>query len=627
MIRRLLLFSCMCAVLQNAAAQRQQVQIERPPQVEDTMDSATSARYQLALGYLRGAQFDRAIALLEELYAENRGIEIFFQKLKEAYENVKKYDDAIYLIEERLTSSLQASPELRTDRARLLFLSGKESFASAAWEEVLAQANGNESIYRLVYNSLLEVRLLDRAIDVLIRGRAESNRPELFQPELAALYSVTGQHEEAMTEYLDLLIINSRQINFVRGRLSRALEQEGALDATLKITSEHVADNPLDRTARDLLQWLFMEAGDFAEAFSHVVVLDSIDGGDGVAVYQFAIRAAEGGAYNAAQEAFDAVLASHPEGQLVSDARLGLANMHRLQAESAHENSHSPSGAPHYNAALQAYEAFLDQYPDHARQSEVMTHIGALHQDVFHNAGAAHSILSEVVLQYPGTAAAHEARFNLGRLALAQGELEKSRIIFEQLANQLTFGELAARAQFEQALIHFYRGELDEVRQILEQLNEDTSREIANDAIALRVLVLENPGMDSTNAALRAYASAALLYRQHKVEETVSVITDLLAHWGQHPVADEARYLRAQALRKAHRTHEALAAFGELPLIHPDSPLCDRSLFTYAEILERELGDISAALDAYTNLLTKHPGSLLVSAARARIRTLREAGA
>ena len=141
------------------------------------------------------------------------------------------------------------------------------------------------------------------------------------------------------------------------------------------------------------------------------------------------------------------------------------------------------------------------------------------------------------------------------------------------------------------------------------------------------MLLLENPGADSTNTALRAYANAALLYRQRQAEEAVRVTTDLLMHWGHHPVADETRYLRAQALRQTRRTREALAAFGELPLIHPDSPLCDRSLFNYAEILERELDDPSAALEAYTQLLTEHPGSLFVHEARARIRTLRESGA
>ena len=240
MTRRLLILGCLCTVLQGSFAQRQQVQTVRPPQVENGMDAATTARYQLALSYLRGAQFDRAISLLEELYAENPGIDVFFEKLREAYENVKRYEDAIRIIDIRLASSLQEIPELRAEKARLLFLEGDELLATTTWEEVLAHANGVESVYRLVYNSLLEVRLLDRAIDVLLRGRRESERSELFQPELAQLYSLVGQHEAAMTEYLNLLAINERQINFVRGRLNRTLEQEGAQDAALAIADRYV---------------------------------------------------------------------------------------------------------------------------------------------------------------------------------------------------------------------------------------------------------------------------------------------------------------------------------------------------------------------------------------------------
>src|SRR5690606_8375551 len=105
--------------------------------------------------------------------------------------------------------------------------------------------------------------------------------------------------------------------------------------------------------------------------------------------------------------------------------------------------------------------------------------------------------------------------------------------------------------------------------------------------------------------------------------EALETLDELLQQYGQHSLADDARFLRAASLQESGRTEEALAAYGELPLIHPDSPLADRSLFEAAQLQWRALGDSEAALETYTRLLTEYPGSLLVPEARQQIRRLR----
>ena len=158
-------------------------------------------------------------------------------------------------------------------------------------------------------------------------------------------------------------------------------------------------------------------------------------------------------------------------------------------------------------------------------------------------------------------------------------------------------------------------------------LDENTSTDVANDAIALKVLLLENPGPDSLSTPLRTYGHASLMLRQRRTNEVVQAMDDLLHQYAAHPLADEARFLRAQALRDAGRTEEALAAFGEIPLLHPESPMADVSLLQYGEIQEQDLNDIDGALKTYTQILTLYPGSLLVPDVRLRIRALRGDGA
>ncbi len=608
-------YLCMLVCASTVLAQPQRTD-RSPATEEELLEEGDAPRYQLALGYLQGMQFDQAIAILRDLYREYPERPIFFEKLKEAYVSAKQYANAIALLEDELAhASTQREPVLAAERAQLLYLSGNEPAAMDAWHALVDSSSWAENAYLIAYNSMLRVRLLVQAIDLLLRGRNMTGSQDLFQTELAYLYNLTGQHELATQEYLDLLARNERQLNYVKGRFARDLQQEGALDAATRVTKLRTSVEPELLQFRDLLAWLYEENGEFGPAYEEMTALAKRRDVWGHEMYQFALRAAEEGAFGVAAKAFQDVLTTHPEENISAEVHLGIADMHRLQAE---RTSPSPE---HYTDALEAYERFLTDYPEHPQIPLVMARIASLQQDVFRDGEAARDLLSVLSVQYANSPVGHQAQFDLGRLAVEEGNLDEAMDILVSLSER-TEGELSVQSRFEQALIHFYSGRFEETQSILAGIQRHTDKETANNAIMLRVLLLENPPSDSTNQALRRYARAQLLLRQQKAKETVQAAQDILAQWGQHPIADETRFLRAEALLLDRQMEEAQAAFGEFSLIHPTSPLRDRSLFHYAEILETR-GTPAEALQAYNDLLVQHPGSLLVSKVRERIRVLR----
>ena len=309
---------------------------------------------------------------------------------------------------------------------------------------------------------------------------------------------------------------------------------------------------------------------------------------------------------------------------------MGVAEMHEQRGGELMERAYDQTGArvpaPNYEASLSAYRVFLQEYPNHPYYPEALKRIGRLQQDVFFNLGDAESTLREVLIDYSSSLAANEADYDLGRIAVMRGELEKARIIFSRLEERLRIGELAEKARFQLALIHFYRGEFDASLTLSQVMNENTSTDIANDAIELKVLLFENKGPDSLNSALQMYANASLSKRQRSFNSAIATLDSLILQFGAHPLADDARFLKASTLRETGRIEESLAAFLEFPLIHPQSFLVDRSLFTAAEIYEYELGEDERAAETYTQILTQYPGSLLANKARDRIRIIRGDG-
>ncbi|MEZ4700358.1 MAG: tetratricopeptide repeat protein [Rhodothermales bacterium] len=599
------------------------------PAAAQQIDSTLVARFQLADTYLRAGQFDRSISLLEDLYAESPSTYVFYEKLKEAYESVKRYEDAIRLVDDRIARE-DAPVVLTAQKARLYYLMGDEAQALATWDAAVALEPGKATAYRVVYQSLVEVRLFEQAVAVLEKGRDVLGDAALFRMDLAYMYSLTGRHADAMTEYLGLLDESDRQLSFVRSRLGRFVEQEGVLEASIPVAEEAVRKTPLNRSYRELLGWLYIEADRFSDAFNTYRAIDRLEQENGNVLFGFAEQAADAAAYKVASDAYREILERYPDSPAAADAQFGLGSMLEKQAEDLGERAVDDAGnrrpAPRYEEALAAYQLFLKKYATHPYYPEVLGRIGQLQLDVFFDLDAAETAYAEVTAIYGSSEAADEAAFDTGRIALMRGDLDGARLIFSKLVDRLRIGELAERARYEMAMLHFYRGEFEAALTISAPMNENTSTDVANDAIELKVMLIENKGPDSLNSALRMYARSALALRQRHFNEALATLDSLLQDYGTHPLADEARYSRARALRQAGRAEDALAALLEFPLIHPTSYLTDRSLFEAADIYEFELGNDDEAVTLYARLLTEYPGSLLGPRARERIRFLRGDG-
>jgi len=594
-----------------------------PPRQADSSDTKVKS-FQLADAYMRSGQYEKAIPLLEDLHAEEPNNHTFYTKLKTAYENVKQYDDAISLVEERMENG-RPSPMRMSEKARLLYLKGEEDRAFEVWEEAWMLAPEQSSTYRMVYQALVDIRRFDKAVEILQTGREQLGDPSAFRIEIAYLYNLDGEHRKAMEEYAALLKQNPERSDFVRTRLSSFIDQGEGLEASIDVLKQAVREEPLNRGYRELLAWLHMEEEAYGKALDVYRAIDRLEEENGRVLFSFAQKAADAEAYDAASRAYDLILERHPDSPAAPAAQKGLGDMHRRWARELDEQAVDGSGdridAPHYEAARTAYQTFLDTYPNHQALPDVLRQLGHLHQEVFRDLDAATNRLREVVNRYPETDAANEARYDLGRIALLRGNLSEARLAFSRLVERVRTGDLAEKARYELALLHFYQGEFDAALTRVEATNQNTSADVANDAIELKVLLRQNRGPDSLHTPLRLYAEARLQERRHRYDQSLATLDTLLSRFGRHSLADNARYLKARTFRAAGDTTQAAEQFAQVPLMHPRSPFADRSLYERAELLEAQ-NDLEGAVQTYNKLLEDYPKSLLVPDARTRMRDL-----
>jgi len=583
-------------------------------------DSTLLKRFQQANSALQSGRTDRAISLLEALHSQAPQNTAFYRKLKEAYESVKRYDDALRLVDERMGTSPTVA--LRSEKARLQYLKGDVDAANETWDAAVALAPTEPQTYRTVYNTLVDLRHFQKAIDVLTDGRTTLDRPDAFRTELAYLYGLDGQFEEAMREYVALLDASPDRVTYVQNRLRTFVEQGQGIEASIRVLQETVRETPLNQAYRELLAWLHMEQDDYAAAFDVYRALDRLGNRKGQVLFRFARRAADAQRFDVATQACEGILERSPESGVAPNARKFLGDLYREWAAQKTDSTSVAQDSVRYDKARTAYETFLQSHPGHTAYPDALLQLGTLQFDVFRALDEAEATLTQLVSNHPQTDAADEGQYHLGRIALARDSLERARLLFSRLAASAQSSDLADRAQYELALLHFYKGEFDAAMARTEATSETPSADVANDAIELKTLLQENRGPDSLDTALRTFARARLYERQHAHGRALAALDTLLQNHPRHPLTDNVRFRQAEIYLAQRDTTAALDAFRALPERHPRSPYADRSLFRTASLLEAR-GRPTAAVEAYNRLLTEYPTSLLAGDARGRLRALR----
>ena len=581
--------------------------------------------FDLASRLLASGQTGRAIALLEDLRAEEPASAPVAAKLREAYTLADRHADALALVDAELADAGPSVP-LLAERGAVLDRSGQADEARAAWDAAVALAPDQEMTYRLVANAVGGLRHFGLAAEILERGRERLGVEGLFSLERAHLYTLAGDVARASAVYVEAVAADPQTVRLAQRKLATLVVTPEGEAATSAALADAVRAHPFNVALRELQSAAAVAAGDWEAGFAAVRAADRLARDDaqrdGQAVYAFAQSAADAGELGVAGRALDDLLERHGDGPLAPAATLERARLAEQRAAAAGERPAAGTPSPLTDRARDGYDAFARDHPTHPEAADALARLAELLLHAYRDADGAEAALARLVRVSRDPVAAGRARMELAEVALQRGDLFEARERFAETDETLRTGPLAERARYELALIDFYEGYLYSALARAEAMDDDTAAETANDAVSLRLTLDENAGPDSTNAALRLYGRAALLHRRGRLAEAAATLDSLGADARAHPLADEAMMLRAAVHRDAGRADAALALLERLPTEHPLSFLRDRALFQAAEIYEASARPADA-LRLYGRLLDDYPGSLLAPRARERLRALR----
>ncbi|HVA98324.1 MAG TPA: tetratricopeptide repeat protein [Bacteroidia bacterium] len=579
-----------------------------------------STNVALAEQYYQNKAYDKAIFYFEKIYS-NQSDESVYRDYLDCFVQTQKYKKAEKIIKKRLNYS----PELLhyyIDLGQVYATAGDNDKEKDAYKKAIKELSPSQNQILDLANAFIAVKQYDDAIETYKKGKKLLNGDYPFIFELAAVYNDMGNTAAMINEYLDALDLNEGYIQSVQNALQTSFGKDAdekkneILKTELLKRIQHESDKPI---FSQLLIWMQIQEKDFAGAFIQVKALDRRNKEGGSRMMTLAKVSADNDNYEVANQCYQYVIDLGTNGFNYMNARMAQLNL--LYKKVVAKNNYSQDDLV---SLENKYEKALSDLGKNATTVPMMKDLAHIEAFYLHNTDKAISLLNEAI-NIPQISAnlQAECKLELGDVYLFAGQIWEASLRYSQVEKAFEEEPIGDEAKFRNAKISFYTGDFKWSKAQLDVLKSATSKLIANDAMALSLLISDNTAIDTNTVPLLMYAQADLLAYQNKDDQAIQKLDSINTLFPNHSLAPDIIYEKYTIRYKEGKYEVADSLLETILTDFPQGVLADKALFYLAQLNENKLNNTEKAKKLYEQILTDYPGSLYAADARERFRILR----
>ncbi len=489
--------------------------------------------------------------------------------------------------------------------------------SNPAYQTALDEVRGNMAQSAKLAQAFVDIDEPGWAIQAYLQARMAAKDNIAYADDLATLYRSQGNTDQWLQVLIELGA-NPTKKESVLNQLAGVLntKDEALLERRLY---ERIQQQPNATHYSELLSWLLVQKQKFGRALIQEKAIDRRMNLNGARVYELGTVALSNKDYKTAADAFDYVVNTYPAGQFYSFARRMVVNAREEQLKSTY-----PVDKTDTRKLIADYRRITQELGTNTKTLESLRSIANLYAYYLDEKDSAMSVLDLAMQVGEGDRTfIDRCKLDKGDIYLLKGEPWESTLLYAQVEKSQREEPLGYEAKLKNAKLNYYKGDFAAAKDILDILKLATSREIANDAESLSLLIQDNTGLDSTEAAMREYAAIDLLLFQNKTDQVIHELGKLSTKYANHSLADEILWLRANTYLKQGNIDAALTDLTRIDTEFSNDILGDDALFLQAKIQEEQKKDKEAGMKLYQKLLTTYPSSIFGAEARKRFRILR----
>ncbi|KIA91388.1 hypothetical protein OC25_21655 [Pedobacter kyungheensis] len=573
----------------------------------------------LAIQYYQDGDYEKALVLLEKLYAipNNDGyFDFYFNTLLK----LKRYDVAEKAVKKEIKKNPQ-NDMYPIALGKLYQEKGDVQSANKIFTDVIAKLPKDEFKIRNLANNFYRFENYDFAIQTFKQGRKVLGNEQLFTFELLNIYRFKKDKPMLMQEYLDALATMPQLLPQAQAVLSSVFEDKNDYELFQGAILKKIQKEPDAEIYIQLLTWNYIQQQEFDMALRQLIAFDKRTKADGGTLFNAIYTFVDNGAYETAIKAYEYLLTKGKDNQYYLPSKIEMLNTrYNLRTNGKYT-------VAELDLLAKDYEALLAENGKNRNTLFAIKKLANLQAYYLNQPALAEKELEEAI-KMPGVndQEVGQLKLDLGDIYILTNEPWEAFLVYEQVSKQFEGQPIGNEARFRSAKLSFYQGNFEYSNGQCLVLKAATSQLIANDALNLSLLINDNIQTPADSNALKMYADAEMLLFRNLPERAIKKMDSIAIAYPQNSLTDAIMMSKARIWIKAGEFQKAADILKKVTDDFKDGIWTDDALFTLGDLYEKKLNDIAQAKIYFQKLITDYPGSMFSAEARKRFRNLRGDG-
>ncbi|MEA5427072.1 tetratricopeptide repeat protein [Arcicella lustrica] len=573
---------------------------------------------QLGVEYLKAGEYEKARTIFQKLAKNKETAKDIYKPYLETLIKLKNWDEAEKFVKRQIKNSESNQAKYLVDLGRLYQATEKKEEAKKNYDLAIDKVKANDDEMIDLVNYFVQQQQTELAIQTIEVSRVFGKSEDKYAVQLANLFRMQGKVPEMIEEYLKFGLATENQ-EMVQSILQDELKEDKEIEELEKILYAKVQKYPQTSYYTDILIWHLVQKKDFYKAFVQARALDKRYRKEGAQVTELGFMAHQNKDFVNSGKIFEYLIKEYPRHQNYPLWRRML-----ISAKEEVIKTTYPINQSDIRLLIAEYTKMLEELGTNQRTLEALRSKGLLYAFYLNEKDTAIAVLEKAIkLANTDQIFVDKCKLDLGDIFLLKSEPWEATLLYSQVEKSQKDSPMGYEAKLRNAKLAYFRGDFELSKEVLDILKQATTREIANDAMELSLLIQENTGFDSTEAALKDYSAVELLLFQHRNNEAIAKLVEMEKVYRGNPIMDDLIFLRANIYLKQGDVEKGVKDLEFVIQNFPHDIKGDDALYLLAKTYQEVLNQSTKAMKLYQELLIKYPGSIYSAEARKRFRNLR----
>lgn len=573
---------------------------------------------QIANEYYSMGEIEKALDLYQKISRNQKNIPLIHSNYFDLLLSTGDYNTA----EKYINQQIKRSPDniyFAVDKGILFSRKGDFNQEETYFKKLFTSIEKDDRKTRQAAQYLIGKQKLDFAQELYLRGRKANKDPYRYSIELATIYRLLNEKDKMIREYLNFVNRSPNNLPYVRNVLQNFLDSNEDLKSFENLLYDLIQREPENDIYAELIIWVNIQLRNFYGAFIQARAYDIRTQKDGNKILEVGFIALENKDFENALEIFDYITKNYQQTFIYP-----IAKRYKVKSREDLVKSTFPVDEQEIRNLIIDYNELIQEIGINSRTADAMLSKAHLHAFYLNEKDSAISIL-KTIIKIPRISPELKAqcKLDLGDIYILQGEPWESALLYAQVEKSRKESPSGYEAKLRSAKLSYYKGDFTLAQQHLDILKMATTREIANDAMHLSLLIKDNIGLDTSDFLLRKYANIELMLFQNKKKEALDSLNLMYDNYKGSRLTDEILWLQSTIYMEMGLFENALNLLSIIVNEYSEDIFGDDAFFRIAEINDFHIKDTEEAKKLYQEFLSKYPGSVYAAEARKRFRVLR----